>query len=93
MFSCMVLGHYPITNSNGMSLNLNYDFNCCKTVVFKIVRSLKGQYILTRLLNQARAWFLKIVSVRTSVCVFVYVCLPPKLLITSGVMWRDVDLI
>ena len=26
------------------------------------------------LLNQARAWFLKIVSVWTSVCVFVYVC-------------------
>ena len=33
-------------------------------------------------LNQACAWFLKIVSVQISVCV----CLPPRLLITSGVM-------
>ena len=36
-------------------------------------------------------WFLKIVSVWTSVCVFVCVCLcvcpPPKLLITGGVIW------
>ena len=34
------------------------------------------------------AWFLKIVSVRMSVCVCV--CPPPRLLITSGVMWCDV---
>ena len=27
------------------------------------------------------------------VCVFVCVCLPPRLLITSGMMWRDMDLI
>ena len=33
--------------------------------------------------------FLKIVSVQTSVCVFVCVCLPPRLLITSGMMWHD----
>ena len=52
----------------------------------------------------ARAWFLKIVSVQTSVCVFVCVCvhvrvfflcvcvcLLPRLLITSGMMWRDMD--
>ena len=38
-----------------------------------------------------RAWFLEIVSVQTSVCVFVCVCPPPRLLITSGVMWRDMD--
>ena len=50
-------------------------------------------------LNQARrparAWFLKIDPVRTSVCVFVCVfvcvCPPPRLLITSGVMWCDID--
>ena len=23
-----VQGHYPVTNSNGMCLKLNYDFNC-----------------------------------------------------------------
>ena len=39
----------------------------------------------------ACVWFLKIVSVQTSVCVFVCVCPPPRLLITSGVMWRDMD--
>ena len=44
-------------------------------------------------LNQARAWFLRIASVRESmrVCVCVCVCLPPRLLITSGVMWCDID--
>ena len=42
MFSYIVLGHYPVINSNGMCLKLNYNFNCCKTVVFKILRSLKG---------------------------------------------------
>ena len=43
----------------------------------------------------ARAWFLEIVSVRTSVCVCVCLCVcpPPRLLITSGVMWHDMDLI
>ena len=52
------------------------------------------------LLNQVRAWFLKIDPVRivsmcvcVCVCVFacVCVCLPLRLLITSGVMWRDID--
>ena len=42
----------------------------------------------------ARAWFLKIdpvriVGMRACVCV----CLCPRLLITSGVMWHDIDLI
>ena len=39
----------------------------------------------------AHGWFLKITSVQTSVCVFVCVCLPLRLLITSGVMWHDID--
>ena len=42
MFSYIVVGNYPVTNINGMSLKLNYNFNCCKAVVFKISRSLKG---------------------------------------------------
>ena len=44
-------------------------------------------------LQPARAWFLKIVSVRTSVCVFLYVCVcpSPRLLITSGVIWTPYD--
>ena len=43
MFSYIGLGHDPVTNSNGMSLKLNYESNnCCKTVVFKILQSLKG---------------------------------------------------
>ena len=50
-------------------------------------------------LNQVRAgmwpvhaWFLKIVSAQTSVCVCVCACVspPPRLLITSGVIWRDI---
>ena len=60
---------------------------------------------LSNFLNQARAgrrparaWFLKIyhvriVCMRVCVCVFACVCPPPRLLITSGVMWRDIDLI
>ena len=52
------------------------------------------------LLNQAcagrrpaRAWFPKIDSVRTSarMCVCLCVCPPPRLLITSGVTWHDMD--
>ena len=44
------------------------------------------------------AWFLKIVSVQTSVCVFVCVCVcvcvsAPRLIITSGVMCGDMDYI
>ena len=34
-----------------------------------------------------RAWFLEIVLVRVSVCV----CPPPRPLITSGVIWCDID--
>ena len=37
------------------------------------------------------AWFLRIDLVRTSVYVCVFVCPPPRLLITSGVMWCDID--
>ena len=45
-------------------------------------------------LNQATAWFLKIdpmriVGMRVCVCV----CPRPRLLITRGMMWRDIDLI
>ena len=54
--------------------------------------------VVVLLLNQVhagcrpvRAWFLKIVSVRTSVCVFVCVCPPPRPLITSGVIWTPYD--
>ena len=44
----------------------------------------------------AHTWFLKIVSVQTSVCVCVCVCCvcvcpSPRLLIISGVMWHDMD--
>ena len=47
-------------------------------------------------LNQAHTghtWFLRIVSVQKFVCVCVclHVCPPPKLLITSSVLWCDTD--
>ena len=38
----VVLGHCPVTNSSGTHLKLNYNFNLCKTVFLKILRSLKG---------------------------------------------------
>ena len=52
-----------------------------------------------KFLNQAHAWFLKVDPVRiVSMCVYVCVCVcmcvcvsTPRLLITSGVMWRDID--
>ena len=47
-------------------------------------------------LRPARAWFLKIDPVRIvcmRACVCVCVCPRPRLLITSGVMWHDIDLI
>ena len=52
------------------------------------------------LLNQARAglwparaWFLRIVTVRESmrVCLRACVCPPPRLLITSGMMWCGIE--
>ena len=43
----------------------------------------------------AHAWFLRIASVReclyACVCVCVCVCPPLRLLITSGMMWCDID--
>ena len=52
-------------------------------------------------LRPARAWFLRIAFVRellcvcvcvcVRVCVCVFVCPPPRLSITSGVMWCDID--
>ena len=37
--------------------------------------------------------FLELLCLRMSLCMFVYVCVcpPPRLLITSGVMWCDID--
>ena len=59
--------------------------------------------MLLRFLNQAcaghrlaRAWFLKvgpvqIISMCVYMCVCVCMCLPPRLLITSDMMWHDKD--
>ena len=47
MLSYIVIGHYPVTNSNGMCLKLNYDFSCCKTVILKILQSLKSYVIVS----------------------------------------------
>ena len=56
-------------------------------------------YISKLFLNKARAdhrplhaWFLKIDQVRiVSMCVYLCVSPPLRLLITSDVMWRDMD--
>ena len=55
-------------------------------------------FVVIPFLNQARARFLKIdpariVGMRIRVCVCVCVCPRPRLLITSGVIWRDMNLI
>jgi len=59
--------------------------------------------VVSFLLNQARTglwlardWFLEIAFVRdmsmcVCVCVCVCVCPPPRLLITSGVIWCDME--
>ena len=41
----------------------------------------------------ARAWFFKIASVCECLyaCVCLHVCLPPKLVITSGMIWTPYD--
>ena len=39
----------------------------------------------------ARAWFLRIASVRELLYVCLCGCPPPRLSITSGVMWCDID--
>ena len=39
----------------------------------------------------ACTWFLEIALVCMSVCVFV--CLPPRALITIGMIWCDIDLV
>ena len=85
-------------NNNEQKFNKSSQW---KAVIIKSLTFLDGQS--GKFLNQvsaslwpAHTWFLKIVSVWTSVCVFVCVCLlcacvcpPPRLLITSGMMWRD----
>ena len=46
--------------------------------------------------HRPHAWFLEIDPVRIvgmRACVRVCVCPRPRLSITSGVMWRDIDLI
>ena len=43
-------------------------------------------------LQLAHIWFLNIaLSANVSMCVYVCVCPPPRLLITSGMMWYDID--
>ena len=44
-----------------------------------------------KFLNQAHAWFLRISSVLKCLYACMFVCPPPRLLITSGMMWRDMD--
>ena len=66
------------------------------TLLYLLYYELLVLYTVAMLLflNQARAWFLKIDPVRIvcmCVCLRVCVCPPPRLLITSGVMWCDID--
>ena len=58
---------------------------CMRTIIENNSQDKNFRYCIY-LLNQAR-WFLEIDPVH-KVCVCV---LPPGLLITSGVMWRDMD--
>ena len=71
----------------------------CHLVRCSVVRAISVHFLnqARAVRRPARAWFLKIDLVRIvgmrGACVRVCVCPRPKLLITSGVMWRDMDLI
>ena len=72
-------------------------FQNVQNVIVQVVNSEEYQSLLNQARagrRLARAWFLKIDSVRI-VCMRACVCeCPrPRLLITSGVMWRDINLI
>ena len=97
------IGHYSILNDIVIVvleclLLFGCSINYCITRIFQMVKNCVPIHNLKHLLNQARAgrsaWFLKIDPVRI-VCMraCVCVCPRPRLLITSGVMWRDIDLI
>ena len=91
------LNHYAILHY--LPIKKSKKCACSKT---GNLNSIKNYCPISLLLNQARAWFLKIHPVRIvcmcmcvcvclRVCVCVCVCPPPRLLITSGMMWRDID--
>ena len=71
-----------------MSGNVCIEGGICKTFNF-IKPGMRQQYAGLWL---ARSWFLKIDPVQI-ISMHVCVCPRPKLLITRGVMWRDMDLI
>ena len=68
----------------------------CKSCLLKL-KLLPLRYLLdlsdVLFLNQSRAWFIEIDPVRERLYMCVCVCPPPRLLITSGVICRDMDLI
>ena len=72
------------------------DFDCN---TYKIPADIYVSCIDITLLNQVHAGrsmpgFLKLFlcgHLYACVCVFAYVCPPPRLLITSGMMWCDID--
>ena len=89
--------HPPLQNI-GECTGHHYYWNFCSIVMVLLMCRQNKSDKNTTFLNQARAglrparaWFLKIDPVRMSVCVCVCVCPPPRLLITSGVMWCDID--
>ena len=66
------------------------------TKLFLLIISLIFSNQVCASLWLAHAWFLKLILYGSSVCVFVCawcVCQRPRLLITSGVIWRDMNLI
>ena len=68
---------------------------CCTPITTTLSLHLAHQLLKPGAHQPACYWFLKIVSVWTSVCVCacVCVCVPLRLLITSGIMLHDMDAI
>ena len=88
LFQCNLTKH-PCKHSDHIAYCIGFCFRChCTCRIWQFLNQARAGHRLVC------AWFLKIILVRIvsmHMCVCVYPC--PRLLITSGMMWCDMDLI